>query len=224
MVTCKPRGCAAAGHCHAACLVALAPAQCPPWLLHCPLLFVAAEAAEHDLVIKQLEPMESTRRCYRMIGDVLVERTVGEALPAGAPACSHPPCPLSTKLTALMCPHVCVCVYSWCPIGVADGAQCVGGREGHGLAPQHTTQNTHNTAPILCTHSTVRRNREGLGQVMKQLQAQLEVQQKALAEHQTRYKIRVGAGAGGDEEPSGNRKPGGGKDGGSSSSGAGVLI
>jgi prefoldin subunit 2 len=40
------------------------------------------EAAEHDLVIKALKPMDKERRCYRMIGDVLVERTVGEALPA----------------------------------------------------------------------------------------------------------------------------------------------
>jgi hypothetical protein len=43
-----------------------------------------AEAAEHDLVIKQLEPMDKTRKCYRLIGDVLVERTVAETLPAGA--------------------------------------------------------------------------------------------------------------------------------------------
>lgn len=35
------------------------------------------------MVIKQLEPMEKTRKCYRLIGDVLVERTVAETLPAG---------------------------------------------------------------------------------------------------------------------------------------------
>lgn len=40
------------------------------------------ESAEHELVIKALQPMDKARRCYRMIGDVLVERTVGEALPA----------------------------------------------------------------------------------------------------------------------------------------------
>jgi prefoldin subunit 2 len=34
-------------------------------------------------VIKQLEPMDKTRKCYRLIGDVLVERTVAETLPAG---------------------------------------------------------------------------------------------------------------------------------------------
>jgi hypothetical protein len=34
-------------------------------------------------VLKQLEPMDKGRRCYRMIGDVLVERTVAETLPAG---------------------------------------------------------------------------------------------------------------------------------------------
>lgn len=43
-----------------------------------------AEAAEHDLVIKQLEPMDKSRKCFRLIGDVLVERTVAETLPAGA--------------------------------------------------------------------------------------------------------------------------------------------
>lgn len=43
----------------------------------------AAEASEHDLVIKQLEPMDKTRKCHRLIGDVLVERTVAETLPAG---------------------------------------------------------------------------------------------------------------------------------------------
>lgn len=41
-----------------------------------------AEAAEHDLVIKQLEPMDKARKCYRLIGDVLVERSVAETLPA----------------------------------------------------------------------------------------------------------------------------------------------
>eukprot|EP00775_Hariotina_reticulata_P000314 gene314-526_t len=43
---------------------------------------IEAEAAEHDLVIKQLEPMDKSRKCFRMIGDVLVERTVAETLPA----------------------------------------------------------------------------------------------------------------------------------------------
>jgi prefoldin subunit 2 len=41
-----------------------------------------AEAAEHALVEKALAPMDSSRRCFRMVGDVLVERTVGEVLPA----------------------------------------------------------------------------------------------------------------------------------------------
>jgi len=41
-----------------------------------------AEAAEHALVERALAPMEPGRRCYRMVGDVLVERTVGEVLPA----------------------------------------------------------------------------------------------------------------------------------------------
>eukprot|EP00877_Chromochloris_zofingiensis_P004872 jgi/Chrzof1/14386/Cz09g00260.t1 len=41
-----------------------------------------AEANEHQLVLKTLEPMDSSRTCYRMIGDVLVQRTVGETVPA----------------------------------------------------------------------------------------------------------------------------------------------
>jgi len=40
------------------------------------------EKREHTLVIETLEPLPATRKCYRMIGDVLVERTVGETLPA----------------------------------------------------------------------------------------------------------------------------------------------
>lgn len=37
----------------------------------------------------------------------------------------------------------------------------------------------------------VMRNREGLGTVLKQLQTRLEAEQKALAEFQQRYKIRI---------------------------------
>jgi len=37
---------------------------------------------EHNLVIKTLSKLEPGRRCYRMVGGVLVQRTVGEALPA----------------------------------------------------------------------------------------------------------------------------------------------
>jgi len=63
-----------------------APAQsseCAPFGVSALLLVCHAEAAEHDLVIKQLEPMDKARKCYRLIGDVMVERTVAETLPAG---------------------------------------------------------------------------------------------------------------------------------------------
>ena len=40
------------------------------------------ELSEHRLVITALEPMDPSRRCYRAIGGVLVERTVDEVLPA----------------------------------------------------------------------------------------------------------------------------------------------
>jgi prefoldin subunit 2 len=40
------------------------------------------EIAEHDVVLKALEPMDSKRKCFRLVGDVLVERNIGEVLPA----------------------------------------------------------------------------------------------------------------------------------------------
>lgn len=43
-----------------------------------------AELAEHKLVLRTLEPLEPSRRCFRLVGGVLVERTVGEVAPAVA--------------------------------------------------------------------------------------------------------------------------------------------
>ncbi|KAI3507924.1 hypothetical protein L1887_22921 [Cichorium endivia] len=40
------------------------------------------EVSEHSLVINAIQPLDPTRRCYRMIGGVLVERTIKEVLPA----------------------------------------------------------------------------------------------------------------------------------------------
>ena len=40
------------------------------------------DKTEHELVINALEPLPADRKCYRMIGSVVVERTVGEVLPA----------------------------------------------------------------------------------------------------------------------------------------------
>lgn len=40
------------------------------------------EMQEHLRVIKTLQPLESGRRAFRLIGGVLVEKTVGEVLPA----------------------------------------------------------------------------------------------------------------------------------------------
>uniref|UniRef100_A0A7S3T5R7 Prefoldin subunit 2 n=1 Tax=Strombidinopsis acuminata TaxID=141414 RepID=A0A7S3T5R7_9SPIT len=40
------------------------------------------EVAEHSLVLKAFEKVEKTRRCFRMVGGVLVERTVEEVQPA----------------------------------------------------------------------------------------------------------------------------------------------
>jgi len=40
------------------------------------------ELTEHNLVISAIEKLEPARRCFRLVGGVLVERTVGEVLPA----------------------------------------------------------------------------------------------------------------------------------------------
>ena len=37
---------------------------------------------EHALVLKTLQPLDRRRRCFRQTGDVLVERTVEDVLPA----------------------------------------------------------------------------------------------------------------------------------------------
>ncbi|XP_069463290.1 prefoldin subunit 2 isoform X2 [Ambystoma mexicanum] len=40
------------------------------------------ELNEHSLVIDTLKEVDQSRKCYRMVGGVLVERTVKEVLPA----------------------------------------------------------------------------------------------------------------------------------------------
>jgi len=40
------------------------------------------ESNEHSLVIGAIEKLEPSRKCFRLVGGVLVERTVGEVLPA----------------------------------------------------------------------------------------------------------------------------------------------
>ncbi|KAK9664331.1 hypothetical protein RND81_14G034000 [Saponaria officinalis] len=40
------------------------------------------EVSEHALVINAIQPLDPSRKCFRMIGGVLVERTVKEVLPA----------------------------------------------------------------------------------------------------------------------------------------------
>lgn len=37
---------------------------------------------EHQAVIKSLETLDPSRKCFRLVGEVLVERTVKEVLPA----------------------------------------------------------------------------------------------------------------------------------------------
>eukprot|EP00695_Tsukubamonas_globosa_P003025 TRINITY_DN436_c0_g1_i1.p2 TRINITY_DN436_c0_g1~~TRINITY_DN436_c0_g1_i1.p2 ORF type:complete len:132 (-),score=64.20 TRINITY_DN436_c0_g1_i1:54-404(-) len=40
------------------------------------------ERSEHNLVIETITPLEPARTCYRLVGGTLVQRTVGEVLPA----------------------------------------------------------------------------------------------------------------------------------------------
>mmetsp|Transcript_3092 Transcript_3092/g.10441 ORF Transcript_3092/g.10441 Transcript_3092/m.10441 type:complete len:132 (+) Transcript_3092:158-553(+) len=40
------------------------------------------EKQEHQLVVDAIQPLDKDRKCFRLIGGVLVERTVGEVIPA----------------------------------------------------------------------------------------------------------------------------------------------
>eukprot|EP01133_Synstelium_polycarpum_P011950 gene11950-13926_t len=42
---------------------------------------IESDAGEYNLVISAIENLEPNRKCFRMVGGVLVERTVGEVLP-----------------------------------------------------------------------------------------------------------------------------------------------
>eukprot|EP01132_Coremiostelium_polycephalum_P007699 gene7699-9470_t len=43
---------------------------------------IETDLSEYSLVVRAIENLEPQRKCFRMVGDVLVERTVGEVLPA----------------------------------------------------------------------------------------------------------------------------------------------
>lgn len=43
---------------------------------------LSSECAEHEGVVKALEQLDPHRKCFRLVGEVLVERTVKEVLPA----------------------------------------------------------------------------------------------------------------------------------------------
>ncbi|XP_068635790.1 prefoldin subunit 2-like [Aristolochia californica] len=50
--------------------------------LYSKIMELEMEVSEHSLVMESIQPLDPTRRCYRMIGGVLVERTIKEVLPA----------------------------------------------------------------------------------------------------------------------------------------------
>ena len=75
------------------------------------------DKTEHELVMKALEPLDTNRKCFRMIGNVVVERTVAEVLPAVAKnkdqvhapapcAPSHPHTAQRTQNSASMCDQI----------------------------------------------------------------------------------------------------------------------
>eukprot|EP00297_Palpitomonas_bilix_P014888 CAMPEP_0113873950 /NCGR_PEP_ID=MMETSP0780_2-20120614/4059_1 /TAXON_ID=652834 /ORGANISM="Palpitomonas bilix" /LENGTH=129 /DNA_ID=CAMNT_0000859661 /DNA_START=46 /DNA_END=435 /DNA_ORIENTATION=+ /assembly_acc=CAM_ASM_000599 len=41
-----------------------------------------SDAREHELVLNTIKPLDGDRKAYRLVGGVLVERTVAEVLPA----------------------------------------------------------------------------------------------------------------------------------------------
>lgn len=48
---------------------------------HMQLQELEMELGEHELVVKQLTPLDGGRRAFRLANGVLMERTVGEVLP-----------------------------------------------------------------------------------------------------------------------------------------------
>lgn len=66
------------------------------------------DKTEHELVINALEPLPGDRKCFRMIGNVVVERTVAEVLPAvkknrDSVRPRHGPAPCASKSLAVQC-------------------------------------------------------------------------------------------------------------------------
>ncbi|KNC52731.1 KE2 family protein [Thecamonas trahens ATCC 50062] len=43
---------------------------------------IESDLREHELVVTALADMDDSRRCYRLVGGVMVERTVGQVVPA----------------------------------------------------------------------------------------------------------------------------------------------
>lgn len=46
------------------------------------IIFIIYINIDSRLVLDTIHPLESSRRCFRLVGGVLIERTVGEILPA----------------------------------------------------------------------------------------------------------------------------------------------
>jgi hypothetical protein len=53
----------------------------PGWQFAAKLHECEIDLQEHQLVLNQLRPLDAGRRAYRLMGGVLVERTVGEIVP-----------------------------------------------------------------------------------------------------------------------------------------------
>jgi Prefoldin subunit len=130
-----------------------------------------AQVQEHTLVLQTLEPLDEGRKCFRLVGGVLVEQTVGTARPTvqgnmdnlklvsfQTPACTSAACTTSHQTSMQLAAY-----------GIADSASDM-------------------ACPLLakwcilhdCDPCRTRR----LVQVLQQFASQAQTKQKALLEYQ----------------------------------------
>jgi prefoldin subunit 2 len=134
------------------------------------------EMAEHDLVIKTLEPLESGRKCFRLVGEVLVERTVGEVLPAVKKN--------RDNLAAVSDAKAGQGEQRWCCI-CRSRQWALSCRHRHCCWPEH-----HGVQPGLCNPLTACTPAPPL-QVVSTYEKQLAAKQKEVLAYQDKYNIRI---------------------------------
>jgi prefoldin subunit 2 len=116
------------------------------------------------LVIDAVSGLDAGRRCYRLVGGVLVERTVGEVLPA-----------VRKNLEGVRPPH------SY-PLSLLVA-------HAHAHAPPHAHSHPQLTTLVFCC--AVPCEYVQIEQILKTLNASLLQKDKALNEFKVQHKIRV---------------------------------